>query len=51
MIDFKKDYILENDKIILRPLIESDFNELLKFSINEPEIWKFNAFGANGEEN
>ena len=51
MIDFKNDYILENEKIILRPLTENDFDEFLEFSINEPEIWKFNALGANGEEN
>lgn len=51
MIDFQQNYILENEKIILRPLVDNDYDELLVFSINEPEIWKFNAFGANGEEN
>lgn len=50
-MDFKSDYILENDTTLLRPLKESDFETLLEYSINEPEIWSFNALGANGEEN
>lgn len=51
MIDFNKDYILENDKIILRPLTVNDYEYLLPFSINEPDIWKFNTFGADGKDN
>ncbi len=51
MIDFQKDYILENTKVILRPLVESDFEYLLPFAINEPDIWNFNAFGAGGVDN
>lgn len=49
--DFNKQYILENDIVKLRPLEMSDFEHLLEFSINEPELWRFNADGANGEEN
>ncbi|ALJ04119.1 GCN5 family acetyltransferase [Pseudalgibacter alginicilyticus] len=51
MIDFQKDYILENDKVLLRPLVENDFDQLLRYSLNELDIWDFNAFGANGEDN
>jgi len=51
MIDLAEEYILENDKVLLRPLKESDFDLLLKFSENEPDIWKFNALGADGAEN
>ena len=50
-MDFEKDYILENNKIILRPLVENDFDLLLEFSINEPDIWSFNGFGPSGAEN
>lgn len=50
-MNFKSDYILENNKVLLRPLKESDFEDLLEYSVNEPEIWSFNALGANGEEN
>ncbi|MGV8878651.1 MAG: GNAT family N-acetyltransferase [Sphingobacteriaceae bacterium] len=51
MIDFDKDYILENDKVILRPLIASDYDLLLGISTNEPDTWRFNALGASGSEN
>lgn len=51
MIDFDKDYVLENDKILLRPMVEADFDLLLEFSTNEPDIWIFNALGPNNAEN
>lgn len=50
-MNFKSDYILENNKVLLKPLKESHFEDLLEYSVNEPEIWSFNALGANGEEN
>ncbi|SDG75538.1 Protein N-acetyltransferase, RimJ/RimL family [Pedobacter terrae] len=49
--NYKTDYILQDETIFLRPLERGDFKHLLKFSINEPEIWEFNIGGANGEEN
>lgn len=51
MIDFDKDYILENDKILLRPMVETDFDLLIEFSTNEPDLWNFNALGPNNAEN
>ncbi|KFF18403.1 GNAT family N-acetyltransferase [Flavobacterium hydatis] len=49
--DYKTDYILEDETVLLRPLKADDFKYLLDFSINEPEIWEFNIGGANGKEN
>ena len=52
--DFNEKYILENEKIILKPLEETDFEKLLVFSLNEPEIWKYSlvdAIGENGLKN
>ena len=51
MINFEKTYVLENDKITLRPMVESDYDLLLEFSTNEPDIWKFNANEPNSAEN
>lgn len=50
--DFNTDYILENDNVLLRPLQESDYDNLLEFSINEPEIWTYSTqfSNASGEE-
>ena len=52
--DFNEKYILENEKIILKPLEETDFYKLLDFSLNEHEIWKYSlvdAIGENGLKN
>jgi RimJ/RimL family protein N-acetyltransferase len=48
--NFKENYILENETVRLRPLEVSDFDLLLEYSINEPDIWSFNSNGANGAE-
>jgi len=50
-IDFNKNYILENEFVRLRPLELTDYKYLLEYSINEPELWKYNSGGANGKEN
>ena len=49
--DFKKDYILENEVVQLRPLEAADYDLLLEYSLNEPEIWQFNFLGARGADN
>ncbi len=48
--DFSKDYILEDDFVLLRPLEINDFNHLLTFALNEPEIWKYSLLSGAGEE-
>lgn len=49
--DLNQTIILENDRVLLRPLEKTDFNNLLGFSLNEPEIWKYSLVQAGGEEN
>jgi RimJ/RimL family protein N-acetyltransferase len=48
---FTTDYILENDTVILRPLQADDIQNLLPFSINEPDLWQYSLVTAAGEEN
>lgn len=48
---FSDNIILEDDLVVLRPLQESDVDNLLEFSINEPETWKYSLVGADGKEN
>jgi RimJ/RimL family protein N-acetyltransferase len=43
--------ILENERVLLRPIQESDFENLLPFSLHEPEIWFYGLVTAAGEEN
>lgn len=49
--NFKETYLLENDAVKLIPLQESDFENLKHFSVNEPDLWKFNANGPDSLEN
>ncbi|MDC1265194.1 GNAT family N-acetyltransferase [Flavobacteriaceae bacterium] len=49
--NFENDYYLENDFVILKPLQESHFNELLKFSLNEPELWTYSLVKADSKIN
>ena len=48
---FQQQPILENERVLLRPIQESDFENLLSFSLNEPEIWKYGLVTAAGEKN
>lgn len=49
--DFQKEYILENDRVMLRPLQSVDFEKLKYFALNQPEIWKYSQQPADGPEN
>ena len=48
---FEHQPTLENERVLLRPIQESDFDNLLPFSLNEPDIWKYGLLTAAGEEN
>ncbi|MEM6686392.1 MAG: GNAT family N-acetyltransferase [Bacteroidota bacterium] len=50
LLDFKKNYILDNGFAQLRPLQADDFNYLLRYSLNEPELWKYSLVPADSEE-
>ncbi|MGB0806387.1 MAG: GNAT family N-acetyltransferase [Salibacteraceae bacterium] len=51
MFDPKKEYILENDRVKLIPLQLEHKKELLPYSLNEPELWKYSLTPASGVEN
>ena len=51
IFSFSDNIILEDDLVLLRPLQESDVDNLLEISINEPETWKYSLVGADGKEN
>lgn len=50
MIDFDKDYILENDMVRLEPLKSSDLDKLVPYSIDEPDLWTYSLIQANSPE-
>lgn len=48
--NFANDYILENDFVQLRALQKDDYELLLPFALQEPEIWKYSLKPAAGAE-
>jgi N-acetyltransferase len=49
VFDFHKEYILEDERVLLRPLTGEDCINLQYFSINEPDLWRYSLQGAAGE--
>lgn len=49
-MDFTKEYILEDERALLRPLVETDYEHLLAFSLNEPDLWQYSAQQADSAE-
>jgi RimJ/RimL family protein N-acetyltransferase len=51
MFDTTLDYILENNRVQLRPLQSTDIDFLLPFSIQEPDLWTYSLVSAAGKNN
>ena len=45
---FDQDYILESDRVVLRPLQPADMQHLSAFSEQEPELWRYSLQSAAG---
>ena len=50
-MDFNQNLTLENERVLLRSLQESDIENFLDLSINEPELWKYSLVRADGIDN
>lgn len=50
LFDFTENYVLENERVILRPLEMADYDYLLPFALNEPETWHFSLVSAAGAD-
>ncbi len=48
---FTNNPVIENEKVLLRPIQEDDFENLLYFSENEPDIWFYGLVTAAGKDN
>ena len=49
--DFNQNLILEDDFVLLRPLQLDDIENLVSFSENETEIWRYSSLPVIGREN
>ena len=50
MIGFPENIVLENERVLLRPLQAGDLEFLLPYAINEPETWSYSLVSPSGEE-
>jgi RimJ/RimL family protein N-acetyltransferase len=50
LFDFEQDYVLEDERVLLRPLRATDWEILKPFAEQEPEIWRYSAISAAGAE-
>ncbi|MDO3640888.1 GNAT family N-acetyltransferase [Mucilaginibacter sp. L3T2-6] len=48
--DLNAGYVLENERVLLRPLLESDYKNLLPYALNEPDTWIYSYRSARGED-
>jgi RimJ/RimL family protein N-acetyltransferase len=48
--DFNKDYVLEDDRVILKPILIEDIDHLANYVLSEPEIWKYSLVAINKVE-
>jgi RimJ/RimL family protein N-acetyltransferase len=44
------EYVLEDDRALLRPLKETDLEFLLPFALNEPDTWKYSYISAREDD-
>src|SRR5471030_34883 len=44
----QEDYTLEDDRVLLRPLKETDLEFLFPFALDEPDTWKYSYISARG---
>lgn len=48
--DPNEEYVLEDDRVLIRSLKLDDYENLLPFALNEPELWKYSLITAAGED-
>jgi len=49
MLVFPENLVLENDRVLMRPLQSEDLKFLLPFAENEPDTWDFSLVSAAGK--
>ena len=49
MLIFPENLVLENDRVLMRPLRSEDLKLLLPFAENEPDTWDFSLVSAAGK--
>ncbi len=48
--DCAKNYVLEDNRVLLRPLQQQDYDLLLPFALNEPDLWQYSLVSPAGRD-
>lgn len=46
----QQEIMLEDERVLLRPLLTTDIEHLLPFALNEADLWKYSLISPAGEE-
>ncbi len=46
----QEEIVLEDERVLLRPLLAADIEHLLPFALNEADLWKYSLVSPAGEE-
>ncbi len=47
---FEEEYILQNEMVLIRPLVTDDIQHFLPFALSESSLWTYSLQSAAGEE-
>ena len=47
---FEEEYILQNEMVLIRPLVTDDIEHFLPFALSESSLWTYSLQSAAGEE-
>jgi len=50
ILDCHENYVLQDERVLLRPLQQEDYEFLLPFSLHEPELWQYSLVSPAGSE-
>jgi RimJ/RimL family protein N-acetyltransferase len=48
---FTKEIILEDERVLLRAIVKEDYDNLISFATNEPDLWKYSLVNPAGKAN
>ena len=48
--DPQAEYILQDERVLLRPLLDKDLDHLLPFALDEPGTWIYSQYDAAGKQ-
>jgi RimJ/RimL family protein N-acetyltransferase len=48
--NYRAEYVLEDERVLIRPLKAKDIDFLLPYALNEPDTWRYSMINAAGRD-